>query len=273
MAPVPSTTVAPSTTTTTEQPGWTPVSTVNGGIAIDSQVVTEPDSHLITVYRFRAGRVRFALHVGSSDPPVGIGVAGPDSGAVIGPGEAPALLAAFNGGFLSSAGAGGFELDSKVIEPLQPGMASLVIDADWSARVGVWGQGLPAPGEQVASVRQNLPPLVINGQASPQAGYVNAWGSTLGGAAVVARSSLGEDASGNLIYAASMEALPADLADALISAGATNGMELDINPEWVQLDHAPNPGAPLTTSIPGQNRPADQYQLGWTRDFITVLAS
>jgi hypothetical protein len=24
--------------------------------------------------------------------------------------------------------------------------------------------------------------------------------------------------------------------------------------------------------IPGQNRPADQYQVGWNRDFVTVLA-
>ncbi|MGO8872000.1 MAG: hypothetical protein ACLQPH_11480 [Acidimicrobiales bacterium] len=102
---------------------------------------------------------------------------------------------------------------------------------------------------------------------------VSAWGSTLGGAAVAALSSLGEDATGNLIYAASMRALPTDLANALISAGATTGMELDINPEWVQLDAAATPVAPLTAGIPGQDRPADQYQVGWTRDFVTVLAS
>jgi hypothetical protein len=90
---------------------------------------------------------------------------------------------------------------------------------------------------------------------------------------VVARSSLGEDAAKNLMYAASADALPGDLASALISAGAVTGMELDINPEWVQLASAPAPGAPLVPGIPGQERPADQYQVGWTRDFITVLAA
>jgi hypothetical protein len=182
------------------------------------------------------------------------------------------LLAAFNGGFKADAGAGGFELDSQVLVPLESGTASLVIDANGTAHIGVWGQGVPTPGEQVASVRQNLTPLVISGQPSLEIDNVSAWGSTLGGAIVAVRSSLGEDAAGNLLYAAGMQVLPADLADALISAGAVSGMELDINPEWVQLASAPTPGAPLTAGIPGQSRPADQYQVGWTRDFITVLA-
>ena len=55
--------------------------------------------------------------------------------------------------------------------------------------------------------------------------------------------------------------------------GARTAMELDINPEWVQLDVASGPGHGLRAAIPGQARPADQYLLGWTRDFITVLAA
>jgi hypothetical protein len=50
-------------------------------------------------------------------------------------------------------------------------------------------------------------------------------------------------------------------------------VELDINPAWVQLDVAPRPGGPLRAEVPGQNRPADQYLLGWSRDFITVLGA
>ncbi len=83
---------------------------------------------------------------------------------------------------------------------------------------------------------------------------------------------MGQDASGDLMYAASMSASPADLADALARAGARIAMELDINPEWVQLDVARRPGGRLTAALPGQNRPADQYLVGWARDFITVLA-
>ncbi len=69
-----------------------------------------------------------------------------------------------------------------------------------------------------------------------------------------------------------MSTTPYDLADALVRTGARTAMELDINPEWVQLDTARRPGGRLTAAVPGQNRPADQYLVGWTRDFITVLA-
>jgi len=38
-----------------------------------------------------------------------------------------------------------------------------------------------------------------------------------------------------------------------------------------QLDVASQPGDQLSTAIPGQNRPADQFIVGWTRDFVTLL--
>jgi hypothetical protein len=267
------TTVPPTTTTTTEQPGWNPVSTGPSGIAVDERTFSEPDGSQVTVARFRAGETRFALHVGSTDPPVGSAVIPADAGSAVSGSETPALLAAFNGGFQVSTGSGGFEVDGVTLVPLVNGMASFVIDTNGTGHVGVWGQGLPAPGEQVLSVRQNLPPLVSASQPSSQISDIAAWGATLGGGAMVARSGLGEDAQGNILYAGSMSALPSDIADALVAAGAVNAMELDINPEWVQLALATTPGGPLSTGVPGQNRPADQYLTGWTRDFVTVLSA
>jgi hypothetical protein len=70
-----------------------------------------------------------------------------------------------------------------------------------------------------------------------------------------------------------MTALPVDLAQSLIDAGAINAMELDINPQWVQLALAARAGGPLMVGVAGQHRPADQYLTGWTRDFITVLSA
>ena len=69
-----------------------------------------------------------------------------------------------------------------------------------------------------------------------------------------------------------MSATPADLAAALAYDDARIAMELDINPEWVQLDVAGQPGGSLRAAVPGQYRPANQYLVGWTRDFIAVLA-
>jgi hypothetical protein len=266
----------PSTTTTTtapEEPGWTTLSVGPHGIAVDQRVFPQPDGTQVVVARFLHGHVDYNFHVGSQDPPSGNAAILPDSRSAVSPTEAPLLLACFNGGFKVAAGVGGTQTSGSMLVPLKPGLASLVIDTAGAATVGVWGSTVPTPGEAVASVRQNLPPLVLNGQASPNVGTWQSWGATLGGIPRVPRSALGEDAAGDLVYAAAPASLPTDLAAALISAGATTAMELDINPGTVQLDTAATPGAPLVARIPGQNRPADQCQAGWIRDFITVLAT
>jgi len=65
------------------------------------------------------------------------------------------------------------------------------------------------------------------------------WGATLGGGAYVARSAVGEDAGGDLLYAGSASAVPEDLAVALARHGARIAMELDINPEWCSSPSRP----------------------------------
>jgi hypothetical protein len=228
------------------------------------------DGSVVTLATFR-GLVSYRLHGGSVDPgraALGAVQAGPR----IRGRERHRLLAAFNGGFLLSAVAGGYEQEGHVIRPLSNGLASLVIDRSGAASVGVWGSGLPRRGESVFSVRQNLRPLIRHGHPTRAAADWHRWGATLGGGEFVARSALGQNAAGQLIYAGSMSASPAGLAAALVRAGARTAMELDINPEWVQLDVARAPGRGLHAALPAQVRRADQYLVGWTRDFITVLA-
>ena len=228
-----------------------------------------PDGSVVTVATIR-GPVRYVLHNGGLDP--GAAAAGlVRAGPVVTGAERGQLLAAFNGGFKLAAGAGGYEQEGHLISPLRPGLASLVIDSAGQATIGIWGRGVPAPGEAVYSVRQNLPPLVLTGQPTAASADWGQWGATIGGE-YVARSALGQNAAGDLLYAASMSTTPADLATVLAYDGARIAMQLDINPEWVQLDVAARPGGSLRTAVPGQYRPADQYLVGWTRDFIAVLA-
>jgi hypothetical protein len=232
--------------------------------------VRTADGSKISIATF-TGSVSYVLHNGSADPGKLLAAevtAGPK---ITGAGRAR-LLAAFNGGFLMKSLAGGYEQEGHVARPLRAGLASLVIDKSGSARIGTWGSGVPAPGEDVYSVRQNLWLLVSGGEPTRQSARWWRWGGTIGNQEYVARSALGENAAGDLMYAASMSTTPADLAQALAGAGAKVAMELDINPEWVQLDVASSPGGPLRAAVPGQHRPAGQYLTGWTRDFIAVLA-
>ena len=228
-----------------------------------------PDGSVMTVATF-SGPLTYVLHDGSEDP--GLAAGRVKAGPAVRGTERRRLLAAFNGGFKLSQGVGGYEQEGHVAAALRRGLTSLVIDRSGRARIGIWGHGVPAPGEAVYSVRQNLPPLVLHGKPTKAAADWGLWGSTLGGGEYVARSALGQDAAGDLVYAASMSATPADLASVLAYAGAQIAMELDINPEWVQLDVASRPGGRLHAAIGGQNRPTNQFLLGWARDFITVVA-
>lgn len=222
----------------------------------------------MTVARF-TGPTKYVLHCGSSDP--GSSCRGLPGGPRIPQASRPRLLAAFNGGFLLSTGSGGYEQAGRVIRPLRRGLASLVIYRSGAARIGTWG--VPRPGLRIYSVRQNLSFLVRNGHPTAAArGAWTYWGATLGGGELVARSALGQNAKGQLIYVGSMSASPMDLATALVRFGARSAMELDINPEWVQLAYAKKPGSRLHAGITGQARPADQYLTGWTRDFVAVMA-
>jgi len=275
MARPTTTTIPPTTTTTTTtvpvEPGWTPITVGPTGVIADQRNVTVPDGRQVAVLRFRAGQVRFNLHIGSQEPPRGATILGPLSENAVSAVERPYLAAAFNGGFKVNAAAGGVEVGGQVLTPLINGFASFVIDANGAGHIGVWGSSVPAPGEQVVSVRQNLSLLIADGSLSPEIGSIAPWGDTLHGIAATARSALGQDLNGDLLYAGAMAALPSDLGAALLQDGATVAMELDINPYWIQCDAAPTPGGPLVAIVPGQNRPASQYLDGWTRDFITVL--
>jgi hypothetical protein len=73
----------------------------------------------------------------------------------------------------------GYMQEGHVISPLRRGLASLVIDRSGQARIGVWGSGVPAPGEAVYSVRQNLPPLVLDGRPTVASADWGLWGATL----------------------------------------------------------------------------------------------
>ena len=62
------------------------------------------------------------------------------------------LVAAFNGGFRLSVGAGGFESFGRTAAPLSDGLGSIVTYTDGTTDIGSWHHEVPASGRTVASV-------------------------------------------------------------------------------------------------------------------------
>lgn len=190
--------------------------------------------------------------------------------------ELKRLVAAFNGGFKFSTGAGGFMSYGRVAVPLRDGLGSIVTYADRSTDIGTWHQQLPPSGRRVVSVRQNLRLLIDHGSAAPTLGCLSCWGATLGGVVDPARSALGITDDGNLIWAGGERVTVAQLVDALVGAHAMRAVELDINPEWVAgylYGHRGGHGplAPVQV-VPGQQGIPGRFLAPWSRDFFTVVA-
>jgi len=218
----------------------------------------------VTLTRLDAQSTTLVLHPGYQDP----GGTGWPTHSVVLAGERPILLAAFNGGFKLAVGAGGMAVGSRQAGVLQPGLASVVTYSDGGSQIGRWHQDVPSPARRVASVRQNLQLLVDAGQPASSVDSRDAWGATLGGGLVVARSALGIDTAHDLIWAGSDAASPRALAGALVAAGAVRAMELDINPFWVCSFAFPT-GQQIPL-MPGQQRTVGTYLTPWQRDFFTV---
>lgn len=186
------------------------------------------------------------------------------------------LVAAFNGGFKLSTGAGGFMSDGRMGAPLRDGLGSIVTYADGHTDIGSWHQELPAPGMLVASARQNLTLLIDHGRPVPTLDCLHCWGATLGGVPDVARSALGITTDGRLVWAGGEHLLVAQLADALLAAGVVRAIELDINPEWVAgylYGHRGGVGplAPMPV-VRGQAGVSGFFLVPYSRDFFTIVA-
>jgi hypothetical protein len=246
---------------------WRPVATVREQVAA---WIAQRSG--VTLMRFDQSLARLALHAGSAEP----GGSGWRYGAQIGPHEVHRVLAGFNGGFKLTYGSVGFFAGGRTPVALSVGLGSIVTYRDGSTQIGAWREGVPATGKPLASVRQNLHLLVDHGlAASTVEGCVSAcWGSTLGGGTSVARSALGIDAVGRLVWAAGESLSPAQLADALVAAGVQRAVELDINPFWVAgYLYVHHPGGPSAVPVvPGQHGIAGQLLEPNPRDFFTVLA-
>ncbi len=212
-------------------------------------------------------RTRLALYPGLQDP---------QTASPRGPGEVPPaqrwrLLATFNGGFKSAAGAGGFLVNGRVDEPLRKGFGTLVEYRSGALAILNW-QGRTRPGALVLA-RQNLPPLVWAGRPTARVSENWLWGTTLGGASAVWRTAVGVTKRGDLVYAAAGGQTASSLAALMVQLGAVRAIELDINPEWPSfIGYAQHGGRDPIKLVPNPQQSAYRYLAPDRRDFFAVYS-
>jgi len=227
----------------------------------------------VTLMRFGQRLVHLTLHAGSSDG----GVSGWTYGDKITPREIHLLIAAVNGGFKLTYRDVGFMSRGHVAVALKAGLASIVTYTDGTTDIGAWRDGVPSSGKTVFSVLQNQRLLVDHGVAAASVSncLIACWGETIGSRTFVARSGLGINASGQLVWAASENLSPAGLAAALIGGGAVRAIELDINPYWVAgylYPHHPSGPVPVPV-VPGQLGISGKLLEPDARDFLAIVAN
>ncbi|MBC3841267.1 phosphodiester glycosidase family protein [Streptacidiphilus sp. 4-A2] len=196
------------------------------GQPVVQRALMRPDGYDATfpvgVVWLRHSALRFELHPGAAEPggdwPV------PPT---VPPGHRAGLVATYNGGFKLSNGDshGGFYLDGQVGAPLVDGAATEVFHRDGSLTVGVWNQDVRMAPD-VVGVRQCLVPLVSGGEvtAAVHDGGTEVWGLTDGGNSFVARSGVGVDRHGDIIYVGGRLMSVETLATVLQRAGAVTAM-------------------------------------------------
>jgi len=227
----------------------------------------------VTLMRVDQGLVHLTLHAGSSDG----GVTGWTYGDRITPREIHLVLAAVNGGFRLTYHDVGFMSGGHVAVALKARLASIVTYTDGTTDIGAWRAGVPSASKTVFSVLQNQQLLVDHGVAPASVSncIIACWGETIGSQTAVARSGLGITADGQLVWAAGEQLLPAELASALIGAGAVRAIELDINPDWVAgYLYIHHPGGPSPVPlVPGQLGIAGKLLEPYSRDFLAFVAN
>jgi hypothetical protein len=280
--PAPAPIVPPASPALSGEGQWSPAGRLVGGIPAAYETTLRPDavhtSYVVGVAWMDTKLLKATLYSGTQIPG-----SGPFTHTAPVPASAAtSLVAAFNAGFLMSAANGGYYTDNRTVLPLRSGGASLVIYANGTATVGMWGRDVTMNPDVVA-VRQNLDLVVDHGQPVPGLNRADTsrWGYTLGNQVYVWRSGLGVTGDGALVYVGGPGLNITDLADLLVRAGAIRAMELDINTDWVNLSTY-SPSSPEGQATPANGTellpemtgtPGRYFQPWWARDFVTMSAA
>ncbi|HLV66805.1 MAG TPA: hypothetical protein VKY73_13380 [Polyangiaceae bacterium] len=165
-----------------------------------------------------------------------------------------ALLAAFNGGFMTEHGGYGMKVDDVVLVSPKPDVCSLVRYTDGSLQIASWKRIADREPEMLW-YRQAPACMVQNGKLHPglAAGSMRRWGATLDGETVIRRSAVGLSADRQILYVSITNHTTARvLADGLHHAGAVDIAQMDVNwsyPKFVLYEPHPDDGRLVAVAL------------------------
>jgi hypothetical protein len=232
---------------------------------------------IAAVVAFDLDTVSLHYVLGSQEPASTVPV---DRPGVISPADMKpnVLLAVFNGGFKARHGHFGVMANGVIVIPPKDGFGTIAMYKNGVLRIGAWGSDI-LPSPDIVFWRQNGPLLVQNGQINPRIYNQSPqdWGSSLDGKSPVAtwRSAMGISADGKTMYYAAGPSLTLQsLAQSLITAGASQAVQLDINNYWVYFGQVVfDASKPNTIPLfPEWQDNPNRYLQPYSRDFFYVTA-
>ena len=146
----------------------------------------------------------------------------------------PSLVMAFNGGFRFEHHQGGYFTEGKMLKPLQPDQATLAIDHNGFATIGVFGRDIFDDGTW-KTLRQNLPPMMIDGEIVLDQFRGTHWGNDYGKVIYTFRSAVCLRLDGRLMFAVAGDVDIDMFANILKMLKCKTAMQLDINGTWPQI--------------------------------------
>ena len=188
------------------------------------------------------------------------------------PAARPALVAAFNGGFRFNHIKSGYLSEGRIVRPLIDGEATFGIRADGSSTVGVFGTDMFNDGTWT-TLRQNLPPVIHDGEISIARYPGTYWGSELHNVTYVMRSAICTLDDGRLLYVAAGDVDINALAKVLLLFGCRTAMQLDINKPLPQFVTFTNSGESNRNGILLDKRMGNpnRYLNNATKDFFAFF--
>jgi len=185
----------------------------------------------------------------------------------------PSLVAAFNGGFeFQHMFHSGFKTEGKEVKPLENGTATIAVSHDGQIKVGILGVDIKDDGTWLA-LRQNLPPVVVNGRINTNTHSENVWGTNYGGVMVSNRSGVCTRYDGRIMFVYVGLVRVPTFAKVMVEMGCKTGMQLDINGTWPQFTTYSGFGTATRSGNPIDSRMTnpDRYLNHSQKDFIAFF--